>query len=323
MICQNKLSGLSCFFNSTVFTRFSTISGFGLFRSGFILILLFSSLSCESERIQDFDGARAFTYLEKQVAFGPRVPGTEAHEKTRDWLTKQLRIHTSHVALQHFTGSIGGNDFEMTNIIATFYPDKTDRILLGAHWDCRPFADRDPDAKNHSIPVPGANDSASGVAVLLEIAGIITDREPPSGIDIVFFDGEDGGEYGNNDSWILGSQYFAKNMQLSYRPRYAILLDMIGDKDLSLTRDYYSMESAPALWARIEKLCKTIGIAISPETKGIIDDHIPLIKRGIPSVDLIDFDYPSWHTVSDTPDKCSAQSLGKIGALVLTVIYGE
>ena len=323
MISQSKLSGLSCFFNSTIFTQLSTMYGFGLFRSGFILMLLFSSLSCESEHIPGFDGTRAFTYLEKQVSFGPRVPGTEPHEKTCDWLTKQLRAHTSHVALQHFTGSIGGNDYEMTNIIATFYPDKTDRILLCAYWDCRPFADRDPDIENRSKPVPGANDSASGVAVLLEIAGIIAVQEPPVGIDIVFFDGEDGGEYGNNDSWILGSQYFAQKMQPSYRPRYSILLDMIGDKDLSLSRDYYSMESAPALWARIEKSSKTLGITISPETKGIIDDHIPLIKRGIPSVDLIDFDYPSWHTVSDTPDKCSAQSLGKIGALVLTVIYGE
>jgi len=299
------------------------MSGFGLFRSGCVLLVLLSTLSCESAHIPGFDSTRAFTYLEKQVAFGPRVPGTESHETTRDWLTQQLRVLTSYVALQHFTGSSGGNDCEMTNIIATFYPDKTDRILLCAHWDCRPFADRDPDAENHSKPVPGANDSASGVAVLLEIAGIIAVQEPPVGIDIVFFDGEDGGEYGNNDTWILGSQYFAQKMQSSYRPRYSILLDMIGDKDLSLSRDYNSMQSAPALWARIEKLCMNLDIAISPDTKGIIDDHIPLIERGIPSVDLIDFDYPSWHTVSDTPDKCSAQSLGKIGALVLSVIYGE
>lgn len=323
MICQNKLSGLSISGIAALITSLCGLSVYSIVRSGCTLLVLLSILSCESANIPGFDSTRAFTYLEKQVAFGPRVPGTEAHEKTRDWLAQQLRAHTSHVALQHFTGSIGGNDYEMTNIIATFYPDKTDRILLCAHWDCRPFADRDPDAEKHSIPVPGANDSASGVAVLLVLAEIIAEQEPPVGIDIVFFDGEDGGEYGNNDTWILGSQYFAQKMQSSYRPRYAILLDMIGDKDLSLTRDYNSMQSAPALWARIEKLCKNLDIAISPDTKGIIDDHIPLIKRGIPSVDLIDFDYPPWHTVSDTPDKCSAESLGKIGALVLTVIYGE
>ena len=287
------------------------------------LMFSFFTFSCETAHIPDFDSTRAFTYLETQVAFGPRVPGTQAHEKTCEWITEQLKSCTHNVTLQRFSDIFAGKEHEMTNIIASFYPDKTNRVLLCAHWDCRPFADRDPNPENHSKPVSGANDGASGVAVLLEIACVITDHEPPFGIDIVFFDGEDGGEYGSNDTWILGSRYFAHSMQLSYRPRYAILLDMIGDKDLSLSRDYNSIESAPGLWARIEKCSKKIGIPISPEIREIIDDHIPLIKRGIPSVDLIDFDYPSWHTISDTPDKCSAQSLGKIGSLVLTIIYGE
>jgi hypothetical protein len=273
--------------------------------------------------IPEFDHTHAFTFLEQQVAFGPRIPGTESHEKTRQWLVKELSLNTSHVAVQPFSDRFAGQVVDMYNIMSSFYPDKKTRVLLCAHWDCRPFADQDRDPSNHSKPVPGANDSASGVAVLLEIARILKDHEPPVGVDIVFFDGEDGGEYGDNDTWLLGSRFFAKNMPSSFHPYYAILLDMIGDKDLSLSQDHYSLESAPFLVSRIKKYCGTIGIPITPGITGIIDDHIPLIERGIPSVDLIDFNYPSWHTVSDTPDKCSAESLGKIGTLVLSMVYGE
>ena len=211
----------------------------------------------------------------------------------------------------------------MFNILASFYPDKQSRILLCAHWDSRPDADKDPDPANHDKPVPGANDGASGVAVLLEVARILNEHEPPVGVDIAFFDGEDGGDYNSDDTWLLGSRHFAQIMPLSYQPRYAILLDMIGDKELSLTREHYSLKSSPYLWSTIVKYADTIGIPLSSETHGIIDDHIPLIERGISAVDLIDFDYASWHTVSDTPDKCSALSLGKIGELVLTIIYRE
>ncbi|MFC1607194.1 M28 family peptidase [Candidatus Latescibacterota bacterium] len=280
-------------------------------------------LSCDHDVVPAFDSDRAFSNLERQVAFGPRVPGTSEHMATRDWLVEQLRTCTSNVALQPFRDTFAGSDEDMYNILASFYPDKKERILLCAHWDCRPHADRDPDPSHHTDPVPGANDSASGVAVLLEIARTLRDNEPPVGVDIVFFDGEDGGEYGNNDTWLLGSRHFARTMPSSFRPRYAILLDMIGDSDLMLSRDYHSMESAPLLWARIEEAADLTGVAISPTTSGIIDDHLPLIERGIPSVDLIDFDYESWHTIADTPDKCSAESLGKIGELVLRIIYGD
>ncbi|MBN1290811.1 MAG: M28 family peptidase [Candidatus Latescibacteria bacterium] len=296
-------------------------SGITLSLIGFFLMLWPSS--CRTNDLPEFDGSTAFSYIEQQVAFGPRVPGSKAHIDTCEWITKQLKQHTPHVTLQHFRDAFAGEVADMTNIIASFYPEKTNRILLCAHWDCRPFADRDPNPDNHSVPVPGANDSASGVAVLLEIARILKENEPRYGVDIVFFDGEDGGSYSNTDTWILGSKYFAKTMPSSYQPRFAILLDMIGDKDLSLTRDYNSIDAAPKIWAKIEKYCKKINIPISTKTFGITDDHIPLIKRGIPAVDLIDFDYPSWHTVSDTPDKCSAESLGKIGRLVLNMIYGE
>ena len=268
-----------------------------------------------------FDSNRAFEHLIRQVSFGPRVPGTKAHDDAHKWLVSVLRKHTPYVSVQQFTGIFGGSEVEMKNIKASFYPKKGERILLCAHWDSRHHADKDPDSTKWAQPVIGANDGASGVAVLLEIAAGLAKSEPPIGVDIVLFDGEDGGEYGRNETWLLGSRYFAKVEPRSYRPRYAILLDMVGDSDLSLTPDFNSIQSAPRLWEKIIKHCKSIGIAVSPDTIWILDDHVPLIERGIRSVDIIDFDYPVWHTVSDTPDKCSSESLGKIGELVLRIIY--
>jgi Zn-dependent M28 family amino/carboxypeptidase len=292
----------------------------------FVIAGILTVWSCSTENNADtplFDSSKAFEYLTRQVSFGPRVPGTSAHNETSKWIASVLREHTTYVSYQSFSGVFGGFEVKMKNIMASFYPDKKKRVLLCAHWDSRHHADKDPDSTKWNQPVPGANDGASGVAVLLEIAAIIKDKEPPSGVDIVFFDGEDGGEYGNNETWLLGSRYFAKVMPSSYNPEYAILLDMIGDKDLALSRDSNSMYAAPLLWERMIMHCKSVGIAVSSNTIGVLDDHVPLIERGIPSIDLIDFDYPYWHTVSDTPDKCSPESLGKIGELVLKILYEE
>ncbi len=291
-----------------------------------ILISFLAAESCTNAKkvaIPHFDSIKAFEYLTRQVSFGPRVPGTKAHDDTQKWLVSILREHTPYVSVQPFRGTFGDSEVEMKNIMASFYPEKKERVLLCAHWDSRHHADHDPDSTKWTQPVPGANDGASGVAVLLEIAGVLAKVEPPAGVDIVFFDGEDQGEYGNNSTWLLGSRYFAKAMPLSYRPGYAILLDMIGDRDLMLSSEVNSIDSAPNLWNIIVKHCESLGITVSNEKIGILDDHIPLIERGIRSVDLIDFDYPYWHTVSDTPDKCSSESLGKIGELVLRILYKE
>jgi len=291
-----------------------------------VLISFLAAESCTNAKkvvIPHFDSIKAFEYLTRQVSFGPRVPGTKAHDDTQKWIVSILREHTPHVSVQPFRGKFNGSEVEMKNIIASFYPEKKERVLICAHWDCRHHADRDPDSTKWTQHVPGANDGASGVAVLLVIAGELAKEDPPAGIDIVFFYGEDQGEYSNNSTWLLGSRYFAKAMPFSYRPGYAILLDMIGDRDLMLSSDVNSIDSAPNLWNMIIKHCESLGIAVSNEKIGILDDHIPLIERGIRSVDLIDFDYPYWHTVSDTPDKCSSESLGKIGELVLRILYKE
>jgi Zn-dependent M28 family amino/carboxypeptidase len=302
------------------------IPGYRILRKAALFLVPLAALSCtgaEPPPAPVFNSGQAFSHLEQQVSFGPRVPGTDAHAKTRDWLAARLREHTAQVAVQTFRGVFAGKEAEMYNIVASFYPEKTERILLCAHWDSRPMADKDPDPGNRDKPVPGANDGASGVAVLLEVARILAERQPPVGVDIAFFDGEDGGDYNNESTWLLGSRHFAAVMPASYRPARGILLDMIGDRDLGLTRDYNSRQAAPALWNKVVEHCGKLGIPLLPGETGVLDDHIPLIERGIPTIDIIDFDYPWWHTVSDTPDKCSPLSLGKIGELVLSIVYEE
>lgn len=287
-----------------------------------VLILSATAVSCGDPVPPTFDGDRAYGYLERQVAFGPRVPGTAAHREARDWLVATLSEHTPLVTVQTFTGEIGGEEYELSNIVASIHPDVSRRVLLCAHWDCRPWADRDPDPARHDDPVPGANDGASGVAVILEIAALIAESDPPVGVDIAFFDGEDGGDYGDMQTWCLGSQHFARVMPASFRPEYALLLDLVGDRDLELTPEMHSQRAAPMLWKRAMAQAERLGIPVSDEPKRIMDDHVPLIERGIPAVDLIDFDYPAWHTVADTPDQCSPDSLARIGALVLALLYG-
>ncbi len=289
----------------------------------FLFLLLFSS--CQSQVIPEFNAQNAFQHLEKQCEFGPRVPGTAAHLKCRDYLDTTLRKYADRVTLQPFNVTIESGKSPVTsyNIIANFYSAKTRRILLCAHWDTRPWADRDPDPANHNKPVMGASDGASGVAVLLEIARIIKIVPPKYGVDIVLFDAEDFGTYGQNDTWALGSKQFARNAVREYHPEFAILLDLIGDADQQLYIEQNSYKYARKIVDRIWNIADQMGIPeFIPEVKfDVYDDHLNLLEIGIPAVDIIDFDYKYWHTVEDTPDKCSPQSLGNVGRVVLGVLY--
>lgn len=274
-----------------------------------------------------FDSNRAFDLLKKQCEFGPRPPDSEAHAKTKDYLFTELKKYADTVTLQPFTSDVDTNSIppqrktlHMNNIIAEFSGSHQETLLLSAHWDTRPCADKDPNPESQRVPILGANDGASGVAVLLEIARILKEVPPPRRIIIVLFDGED---YGKNvDQMFLGSRYFAKNMG-KWKPDYGILLDMIGDKDLQLPIERYSWNANPeyadAIWRRAQRL----GLAPFQHKIGpaVMDDHVPLIKAGIPMVDIIDFDYPHWHTLEDTVDKCSPKSLEVVGKLVVNIIY--
>lgn len=291
----------------------------------FFVFLLPITVSCQHIKAPTFDGQRAFEQLKKQCDFGPRVPGTKAHLQCRDYLTKTLRSFGAQVTLQPFPVKFRGLKTPTTayNIIANFHPQKTRRLLLCAHWDSRPWADQDPNPQNHNKPVMGASDGASGVAVLLEIARLISIQTPKYGVDIVFFDAEDFGSYGNNESWALGSRQFAQNLTPRYKPEFGILLDLIGDADQQLYIEKNSYDYAKNIVDRVWNTAAELGIAeFVPQVQyDVYDDHLNLLTAGIKCIDIIDFDYQYWHTVDDTPDKCSPQSLKNVGDVLRAILY--
>lgn len=292
-----------------------------------IFIVCFSFvISCGGQTIPKFDKISAFDYLIKQCDFGPRHPGSEGHKKTLKFLSSEMRKYTDMVSLQNFPFSnpASGKSYLLTNIIASF-GQQGQRILLATHWDTRPWADLDPNPKNHDKPIPGANDGASGVAVLLEIARILKENPPNIGVDIIFFDGEDSGRSGYPEEYLQGSRYFAQNKDPQYNPKYGIVVDMIGDRNLTIYAEENSARYAPEIvnkvWAAAEKL--EIPEFDRKVKHRVTDDHLPLLEVGIPCINIIDFDYPYWHTLEDTPDKCSPESLEKVGRVILALIYGE
>jgi hypothetical protein len=289
-----------------------------------LILCLFFQVSCTQSQVPQFDGEAAYEYLRKQCDFGPRAPGSTGHDRCLEFLFDELKKFTDTVVKQPFlfTNHRDQTRFTLHNVVASF-GSQGDRILLCAHWDTRPWADRDPDRKNRKKPILGANDGASGVAVLLQVARILAENPPPVGIDIVLFDGEDSGLEGQDETWCQGSRYFAQNKQPGYFPRYGILLDFVGDKDLHFPVEVNSYEYAPEIvdlvWTKAEEL----GLHPFDRAMGyqIIDDHLELLKVGIPAVNIIDFDYPYYHTLEDTEDKCSPESLGIVGTLLLHLIY--
>lgn len=268
-----------------------------------------------------FDARRAFDMLEKQCAFGPRPPGSATHTETQKFLFTELQKYANNVVLQPHQYQTKTATLHLNNIIAEFGPPTGgETLLLAAHWDTRPIADHDPKPENRDTPILGANDGASGVAVLLEIARVLKEYPPPRRVVIVLFDGEDYGR--STKDMFIGSRFFARNMG-KWKPDYGILLDMIGDRDLALPIERYSWNAnrgfAEAIWQR----AATLGLTPFQHRLGpaIMDDHVPLIEVGIPMVNIIDFTYPYWHTLEDTVDKCSPKSLEVVATLVISIIY--
>ncbi|HLA08713.1 MAG TPA: M28 family peptidase [Anaerolineales bacterium] len=257
-----------------------------------------------------FDGQRAYEDVQTQVAFGPRIPGSKSHAQVQEWMREQLESAGWQVEIQE-SESLG---HPIQNIVAK-RNDEPPQILLGAHYDSRMFADNDPDTANHTQPVPGANDGASGVAVLLELARTLPDESPD--VWLVFFDAEDNGNI-EGWNWILGSREFVRINRT--QPRAAVIVDMIGDADLNIYRE---RNSNAQLTDEIWDVAQTLGYedVFIPEHKySMLDDHTPFLEAGIPAVDLIDFDYPYWHTLADTPDKVSPKSLETVGKTLWTWI---
>lgn len=273
-----------------------------------------------------FNKNTAFAYLDKQCQIGPRFPGSENHLNARNFLVKELRKYADDVKVQSFS-AINYMENKRAlgyNIIGSFGKG-TPQLLLCAHWDSRPQADQDPDPTNRTKPILGANDGASGIAILLEIARNLQLKSPGFPIDIVFFDAEDMGRESHSNEFCQGARFFAKNLSVDYKPKAGILLDLVGDGDLQIYIEENSKKYASNLVEQVWTIAENLNFPefIHEEKYYVTDDHLPLIEAGIPTIDIIDFDYPYWHTINDTPDKCSPESLDKVGRVLLTYIYNQ
>jgi hypothetical protein len=270
----------------------------------------------------EFDEEVAFAYLIRQCEFGPRAPGSPGHAATLEWLTGTLSQSADQVAVQRFRSESPAGGVDLTNVIASFRLEERERVLLAAHWDTRMVADRDPDPERRSEPILGANDGASGVAVLVTLAELMAERAPSVGVDLLFFDGEDGGGGGGLGDWCLGSSYYAAHVG-GYAPRYAVVIDMVGDSDLGIPKEPNSLAAHPEVVREVWDAAERVGSTSFLDHVGpaMYDDHVPLIRSGIPAVLVIDPHYESWHTTEDTPDKCSPASLGEVGRVLVELIY--
>lgn len=275
-----------------------------------------------SSTLPSFDGQRAFADLVRQCDFGPRVPGTDAHEQCGAWLVQTLSTCADTVERQHFSAKVGEQQLPLHNIVATFNPGGSPQVLLCAHWDTRPTADCDPNPENRKTPISGANDGASGVAVLLEIARALKSSPPQQRVTLVLFDGEDYGP-GTKDMF-LGSRYYAGKFS-GPKVDWAVLLDMVGDRDLKLPQESISLAHAPEVVKRVWRAAEQARAEAFVDRPGpaIMDDHVFLLERGIPCIDVIDFEYPYWHTLADTPDKCAPDSLEQVGRTILAALVGD
>jgi len=295
-----------------------------------ISIIIFLS-NCNNT-VPEFDQENAFQYLVKQCEFGPRNPGSNGYKECLGYLQKTLAGLADTILLQPFVldDFVDEKSYDLTNIIARFKVGDPQQLLIGAHWDTRPWADEDPDTEKRNDPIIGANDGASGVAVILELARILNNSPPPIGITLVLFDGEDMGRSGTPKSYAQGSLAFAKDLPIE-KPDEAIILDMIGDAELHIPIERYSYQQNRQLVKKLWGLAKVLSLDAfeSRIEYSIYDDHVPLwAEAKIPAVDIIDFNYPNsytnyWHTTQDLPEHCSAESLGQVGTLLVHYIYGR
>ncbi len=305
-----------------------------------------NSSTQESATVEErgqFSADSAYAHVARQVAFGPRVPGSTAHDACADWLTATFRQYGADTVMNLRSDATAwdGKRLPVNNIFARFGTDKAARIILLAHYDTRPWADHDADSDNHLSAIDGANDGASGVGVLLEIARCISLDKPNIGVDILLTDVEDYGATEQADvddseeTWCLGARAFAANLPYSPSdmPRFGILLDMVGGLGARFNREYFSIRYASAATAKVWTAAKQLGLADRfPEKVGgaITDDHMPLISAGIPVTDIIECNasatgsFPqTWHTMQDNLENIDSASLGAVGRVVLHVIYSE
>jgi glutaminyl-peptide cyclotransferase len=294
----------------------------------FSLLSVLSAIACRKERPpREFDGQAAFGYIEKQVGFGPRIPGTRAHEQMATWLDSLLRQRADTVVVQSWNHvTVKGDTLPLRNFLARFNPSAQKRILLMAHWDSRPTADS-PQSRDSTKPVLGANDGGSGVALLLGVADVLKRIPPALGVDLLFADGEDYGDFIKTpDDVLIGSRYYGAHQLAGPKPLYAVLFDLIADKDLQIYQEGNSLVGAPEVVELVWDTAKDLGYGgyfIASPKYTLIDDHLELQKAGIRAIDVVDFDYPAWHTQYDTIDKVSAASLQVAGDVATALVRRE
>lgn len=300
----------------------------------------------EIEKVQpvgpDFNADSAYIYLQEQCDFGPRTMNSTAHDKCEKWIIQKFEQYGCKVTTQKATlNGYDGTPLRSTNIMASYNPKATTRIMFCAHWDCRPWADNDPDSTNWHKPIVAANDAASGVGVMIELARILKGSGLELGVDFICFDAED---YGTpqwfegedpGDTWALGAQYFANNLPEGYAPRYGILLDMVGGVGAKFYREGMSMQYAPAIVKKVWNAARQVGYgSYFPKDDGgmITDDHIPVNQTAnIPCIDVIPY-YPdcaqssfgpTWHTIADNMDNIDKNTLKAVGQTMVQVLFTE
>lgn len=315
----------------------------------FVLLLCGSIISCNSNanggfqfvdknrEVPAFNADSAYAFVEAQVEAGPRNLNSEGHRQTRQYLVQKLRDYAgSNVFVQEFTQKgYEGDTLEMANIIAAFNTQSSDRIMLCAHWDTRPRADQDDTDSNK--PIIGADDGASGAAVLIELARLFRQNPPPVGVDIILFDGEDYGREGDNANYFLGSRYWSNNPPVAnYHPRFGILLDMVGGQDAVFPKEGYSMRFAPSLVDEIWGIAGQMGydtLFVDQQGAPISDDHYIVNQvANIPTIDIIRHTVgpnggaefaPYWHTHRDSLDIIDKNVLDAVGEVLTELIYNR
>jgi Zn-dependent M28 family amino/carboxypeptidase len=288
-----------------------------------------SSSAKSTKTSTGFNGTAAYNYAKAQFDFGPRVPGTPAAQRAGDWIIRQMRARADTVVVQAFTYTTAdGKKLALRNILARFRPELKERVLYMTHWDSRPIAESAATEAARKMPTPGANDGASGVGMFIALGDVLKKHKPTVGVDLLFTDGEDYGEFGPPEVDVLiGAKYFATHFpSADYHPLYGVLFDMIGDTDLRIPYEMISFQRAPEVVARVWQTAADLGyssVFVQESGGEIIDDHVPLLDAGLHVIDVIDLTYPPHHTPQDTMDKISAKSLGIVGDVATALVTRE
>ncbi len=293
----------------------------------YAILLLSLALACRNDAPRTpFNGAAALGYVKTQLDFGPRIPGSPGHKQTGDWIVERMRPLADTVIEQRWTHvTVKGDTLPLRNILARFRPHESQRVLFITHWDTRPVSDQAADPAQRTLPMPGANDGASGVAMFIALAEALKKTPPDVGVDLLFVDGEDYGSFEDGKDVLLGSKYFAKHLPDSgYAPLYGVLWDMIGKKNTRFPEEAFSVQRAPEVVALVWKRAADLGYkgTFVPVGGGAVtDDHLPLQEAGLHVIDVLDMDYPEHHTPQDTFDKVSQRSLQISGDVAYSLVH--